>query len=340
MRPLALVTGATGMLGSYIVDELLAEGRRVRAFVRDRGRASFLAARGVELASGSLDDGASVVVAARGCDVLFHAAAEIGSGDAWERFRSGNVEGTANVVEAACAHGARLVHVSSTAVFGAARYRDTPTDERVPLPELPQHDAYGRSKQAAERIVLGAHAAGRLQATVVRPPVMYGRRDRQFVPRVGPVLRRGAFPLIDGGRTTLTLVHAGSVARGAVLAARTDRAAGRVYHLTNDFPVDTRTLVRCAEEGLGVRVRGVHVPRAAGRAGFAGLALALRMVGRGDLARHAGGTLDMLTRNNPFSSARARAELGWSPDVPPETALTEAFRWWREHGERNTGEAR
>jgi len=133
---------------------------------------------------------------------------------------------------------------------------------------------------------------------------MYSRRDRQFVPRVGPVLRRGTFPLIGGGRTTLTLVHAGSVARGAVLAARTDRAAGRVYHLTNDFPVDTRTLVRCAAEGLGVRVRGV------------------------------------LTRDNPFSSARARAELGWSPDVRPETALTEAFRWWHECGERDTGKGR
>lgn len=157
---------------------------------------------------------------------------------------------------------------------------------------------------------------------------------------MGPVLRRGAFPLIAGGRTTLTLVHAGSVAEGAVLAARNDRAAGRVYHLTNDFAVDTRTLVRCAEEGLGVRVRGVHVPRAVGRAGFAGLALALRMVGRGDLARHAGGTLDMLTRNNPFSSARARSELGWSPDGPPDTALTEAFRWWRECGERGTGKGR
>ena len=72
------------------------------------------------------------------------------------------------------------------------------TDESTPLPELPAADAYGRSKQEAERLVLAAHAAGRVWASVVRPPLMYGKRDRQFVPRLGPVLERGFFPLVAG----------------------------------------------------------------------------------------------------------------------------------------------
>jgi len=104
--------------------------------------------------------------------------------------------------------------VSSTAVFGRARYRDEPTDETAPLPVLPEDDSYGRSKQDAERMVLEAHRQGRIWATAVRPPVMYGVGDRQFVPRVGPVLERRFFPLIAGGRTNLSLVHAGSVAQG------------------------------------------------------------------------------------------------------------------------------
>ena len=326
----ALVTGATGMLGSYVVQELQEGGVTVRALVRDRTRARFLVSAGVELAYGSLGDAASVLAAADGCDIVIHAAAEIGSGGAWERFRRGNVQGTANVVDAVQATGARLVHVSSTAVVGAARYRAAPTDETVPLPELPDHDVYGRSKQEAERLVLEASEQGRIRAAVVRPPVMYGRRDRQFVPRVGPVLRRGVFPLIGGGRATLTLVHAGAVAQGAVLAATADVALGRVYHLANDFPVDSALLVRCAREGLGVSIAGPRIPQLGGRIGFAMLGLALRLGGRADLARHARGTLDMLTRDNPFSSQRARDELGWAPRVPPERGLTEAFRWWRE----------
>jgi 2-alkyl-3-oxoalkanoate reductase len=326
----ALVTGATGMLGSYVVQELLEDGARVRAFVRDPARARFLARAGVELARGSLGDASSVLAAADGCDVVIHTAAEIGSGGEWETFHRGNVQGTATVIDAVQETGARLVHVSSTAVIGSARYGAAPTDESVPLPELPEHDAYGRSKQEAERLVLRANDDGRIRAAVVRPPVMYGRRDRQFVPRVAPVLQRGVFPLIGGGRATLTLVHAGAVAQGAVLAAKADIAVGRVYHLANDFPVDSALLVRCAREGLGVPIAGPWIPHVGGRVGFAVLGLGLRLGGRGDLARHAKGTLDMLTRDNPFSSQRAREELGWAPRVSPERGLTEAFRWWRE----------
>jgi UDP-glucose 4-epimerase len=240
-----------------------------------------------------------------------------------------NVAGTANVVAAAGAAGARLVHVSSTSVFGRHRYHSAPTDESVPLPELPAADAYGRSKQEAERVVLDAHARGRVWAAVVRPPVMYGPRDRQFAPRIGPVLERGFFPLIGGGKTTLTLVHADAVADGAIRAATTDRAAGRVYHLTNDFDIKVVDLVRFAARGLGRRVRAPRVPLAVGRAAFRALALALVAAGRRDLAPHAAGMLQMLTRDNPFTSERARRELAWAPSIRPAEGLADAFRWWK-----------
>ena len=329
MSPRAMVTGATGLLGSHIVEELVRTGWRVRALVRDPEPARWVEALGAELAEGDLHDPASLVVAARGCDAVFHAAAAIGAGGDWETFRRGNVEGTTHVVAAAQATGARLVHVSSTSVFGGARYRDEPTDEAAPLPELPEHDVYGRSKQEAERVVLEAHAKGRISCAIVRPPVMYGVRDRQFAPRIGPVLERGVFPLIDGGRSTLTLVHAGSVAQGAVLAATTPHADGRIYHLTDDWPVDARTLASSAAEGLDVRIATPVVPLWAGRLGFGALKLALGAVGRGDLARHAGGTLNMLVRDNPFTSRRAREELGWDPSGSARRRLVEAFRWWK-----------
>lgn len=329
MTPRALVTGGTGMLGAHIIARLLKEGWSVNALVRSPERAGKVEAQGAAAVLGCLEDPQSLVRAARGCDVVFHAAAVIGSGGDWEAYRRGNVEGTSHVVEAAAAAGARLVHVSSTAVYGRARYRSEPTDEHVALPELPDHDVYGRSKQEAERLVLDAHARGHVWATAVRPPVMYGTGDRQFAPRVAAVLARGFFPRIGGGHTTLTLVHAGSVAQGAFLAATTDAAGGRAYLLANDHPVTASDLVRCAEAGLGRRIYAPAVPRPLGRAGFSALEVALRAVGRSDLARHAQGTLEMLTRDNPFTSERARSELGWAPDVQPDVALTEAFRWWK-----------
>jgi UDP-glucose 4-epimerase len=239
--------------------------------------------------------------------------------------------GTEHVVAAAEAAGSRVVHVSSTSVFGFRRYGVTATDESVPLPPLPARDAYGRSKQEAERVVLGAHASGRVWTAVVRPPVMYGKRDRQFLPRAGPILERGLFPLIDGGTARLPLVHAGAVAEGAVRAAMTDAAGGRVYHLTDDFPVTAAELVSYASLGLGRRIRTLRVPLPAARLGFRALGVALAIGGRRDLARHAGGLLEMLSRDNPFTSERARRELGWSPTLRPLQGLPEAFRWWSDH---------
>ncbi len=329
MSPRALVTGATGMLGSYLVERLAAGGWKVRALTRTKAAGSWLEENGAEVVEGRIEDADSMVRAAAGCDVVFHAAAVIGSGGDWEAFRQGNVEGTEHVVRAAEVAGARLVHVSSTAVYGGARYRAEPTDEWAPLPVLPEHDVYGRSKQEAERLVLQAHEDGRVWAAIVRPPVMYGRRDRQFAPRVGPVLARGFFPRIAGGRTPLTVVHASSVAEGAVLAGTTEAAAGRVYLLTNDHPVTVTDLVRCAEAGLERRIWAPDVPASAGRAGFCALGWVVRGLGRSDLARHARGTLDMLTRGNPFTSERARRELGWAPALLPEVGLTDAFRWWK-----------
>jgi nucleoside-diphosphate-sugar epimerase len=328
MTPRALVTGGTGMLGSYVISHLREQGWQVRALVRAASGRAWLEEQGVDLAVGSLGDADSLESAAQGCDVIFHAAAAIGSGGDWEAFRRDNVEGTANVVSAAEAAAPRLVHVSSTAVYGRARYRPEPTNEDVVLPRLPDHDVYGRSKQDAERLVLRAHEEGRIWAAAVRPPVMYGCRDRQFAPRIGPVLARGFFPRIAGGRTMLTLVHAGSVAEGMFLVATNDGAGGKAYLLANDHPVTTTDLVSCAEAGFERGIWAPEVPASVGRAGFSALKMALKAVGRGDLARHARGTLEMLTRDNPFTSDRARAELGWAPAARPEVTLTEALRWW------------
>jgi nucleoside-diphosphate-sugar epimerase len=223
------------------------------------------------------------------------------------------------------------VHVSSTAVYDdEARKRHAPVGEEVPVSALPDFDAYGLSKQESERAVLRAHADRVVWATVVRPPVMYGKRDRQFVPRIAPVLQRGLFPLIAGGRTTFLIVHAGAVADGAVRAATADVAGGRVYHLTNDFDVTVAEFARLAGEWLGRRIYTPSVPMWFARGFFGALGSGLTLVGRADLAVHAPGSIALLARSNPFTSERARRELGWSPSVRPAVGIPEAFRWWRE----------
>jgi nucleoside-diphosphate-sugar epimerase len=323
----ALVTGATGLVGSHVVERLQRDGWQVRALVRDASRAEWLRRGGVELAIGDTLDASTLPPATAGCDVVFHTAAAVTPDGGWEAFRLPNIEGTRHVLEATAATGARLVHVSSVAVYGArARYAATGerTSEETPLAPLGEHSWYARSKRESEQLVLEAHARGRLWATAVRPDVIYGERDRQFVPRVARLLRFGVAPVVGGGGSTLAVVHAANVADGMVRAALHDEAGGRAYNLANDFDVTVADFFLLAGEGLGERLRFVSIPVSAARVVVRVAALVTPTRLRSSLRQ----SVDFLTRDNPFTSERSRRELGWDPPVPPERGVVDAFRWF------------
>jgi nucleoside-diphosphate-sugar epimerase len=328
----ALVTGATGLVGYHIVERLLAEGWETRALVRVPAAAADLELRGAQLRQGDVLERVGIARAAQGCDAIFHAAAEVSPRGGWEAFRRTNIQGTGNVVAAAHDARTRLVHISSVAVYGQReRYRrDGPTHEDIPLTPLPEHAHYARSKREAEQTVLAAHARGEIWATAIRPCVIYGPRDRQFVPRVARLLRLGLAPVPGGGGNTLAIVHAASVADAAVRAATRDIAGGRAYNATNDGEITVLDFFRLAAEGLGRPIKPVAVPTWLLELAFT-ISLGIRkLLGAGTAAVSAAAAVDLLTRDNPFTSRRAREELGWNPPIPPQVGVPASFRWWRE----------
>ena len=274
--PTALVTGATGLLGMHLVPRLQRDGWQVRALVRDPSRAGLLTRADVTLATGDVLGESSFARAARGCDVVFHAAAVITPFGGWEAFRRPNVEGTRNAIAAASSASARLVHVSSVAVYGGHRFASDGrrTDESVSLGRIPADSYYARSKRESEELVFEAQRAGQLWATAVRPSVVYGTHDRQFVPRLARLIRRGFAPVIAGGHNTLAIVHAANVADGLVRAASSDHANGKAYNLSNDYDVTVREFFERAAEGLEQRVRIISVPMIVARAAFAACTIA------------------------------------------------------------------
>jgi nucleoside-diphosphate-sugar epimerase len=332
--PTALVTGATGLVGMHLVQRLQRDGWQVRALVRDAARAGSLSRADVTLATGDVLEPTGFALAARKCDVVFHTAAVITPRGGWEEFRRPNVEGTRNAIAAAASAKAKLVHVSSVAVYGASgRFSvdGRPTDETSPPGVIPESSFYARSKRESEDLVFDAQRRGDLWATAVRPCVVYGPYDRQFVPRLARVLRRGFAPVISGGHTTVPLVHAANVADGLVRAATHDGANGNVYNLANDFPLTVEQFYRCAAEGMGTSVRIISVPMLAARVGV-GLFRQIAPLVVGDRFNAVmSASLDFIARDNPFSSARARRELGWDPPMPAEQGVVEAFRWWAAH---------
>jgi nucleoside-diphosphate-sugar epimerase len=223
------------------------------------------------------------------------------------------------------------MHLSSAGVYAHRYLQREKIHEDMAREQLSERAYYARSKRESEDMVFDAHVRGRIWATAVRPCIIYGARDRQFIPRIAAALRFGVAPIIGSGGTTLPIVAADNVAQGALLAAAHADAGGRAYNLCNDFDVTVRDFLTFADEGLGRRIRIIPIPLHLATLGFeAWLRLSRRLHGSksGVVSR---GSLDMATRDNPFTSARARAELGWSPRARPEEALVGAFRWWRDN---------
>jgi nucleoside-diphosphate-sugar epimerase len=331
--PTALVTGATGLVGMHLIPRLQRDGWQVRALVRDPARAGVLSRADVTLATGDVLDPTSFERAARGCDVLFHAAAVITPLGGWEAFRRPNVEGTRNAIAAAASASARLVHVSSVAVYGAHRFAGDGwrTDETTAPGRIPEEAYYARSKRESEDLVFEAQRAGKLWATALRPSVLYGSFDRQFVPRLARLLRHGFAPVIAGGRNTLAIVHAANVADGLVRAAAFEGANGKAYNVANDYDVTVRAFFERAAEGLDQPLRIISIPMPVARVGFAVVKAVAPLVLGNRFKAMTSSSLDFLARDNPFSSELARRELGWDPPMRPEIGIPEAFRWWSAH---------
>ena len=327
---LALISGATGLVGSHLVEALQRENWTVRALVRDRSTAGWLSSRGVQLRDGDTQDAAAFARAAAGTQVVFHCAAAITPRGGWEAYRAPNIDGTCNAIEASAVAGARLLHLSSVAVYGpAGRYaleHGTGLQELQPLQPIPAEAWYARSKRESEALVMAAHQAGRVWATAVRPCVIYGPRDRQFVPRVAALLRLPLAPRIGNGRAVLSIVHARSVAEVAVLAVTSEVGAGRAYNVTNDQPVTVSEFYEAALHGMVRRARWLPVPGALAQGALATAGAVLRLLRVPGSALLNSTSLDFVLQDNPFSSERARQDLGWSSSVDPRDAVAEAFR--------------
>jgi nucleoside-diphosphate-sugar epimerase len=329
----ALVTGATGQVGSHIVEQLVRDGWNVRGLSRSDESSAVIRAAGAEPVRGDVVDRASLLAASKGVDVIFHTAAAITQTGGWEAYRKLNIDGTAAVIDAAEASSARLLHLSSVAVYGSgARYGAEKTHEDVPLGPLSERSYYAKSKRESEQFVLAAHASGRIWATAVRPDVIYGPRDRQFVPRIARAISLGVMPLLGGGRSTLAVVHAANVAEGAILAASSDKAGGRAYNLANDYDVTVRDFFTLAAGGLGKRVAFIPVPLWTAKLGLRAFKLVDRIALGGKFAVASEGSLSFMSRDNPFTSERAKTELGWNPTTRPEVGVPASFRWWKEKG--------
>lgn len=321
-----LVTGGTGLVGSHVIEQLGRAGHRVVAMVRDAGGRELVESLGAEATAGRVEE-ESAWSAVRGVEAVVHAAAIITARRRWEDFAAVNVDGARWAALAAARCGARLVHISSVAVYGRpTRIPQQQIDEATPWIPLPSQDFYARSKRAAEEAVETVRRDSGLSAASLRPCVVYGERDRTFLPRLIRALRFGVAPLVGDGDNPLALVYAGSVAQ-AVLAALEHPEAVGAFNTTNDGTITQREFFRMLAAAAGRRIRFIRLPLSVAT----GLALSVQRVRQlsrpGRYPGLGGAGARFLATPNPYTSERARHELRWHPSLNPSEALLRSVRW-------------
>jgi len=313
----ALVTGATGLLGTSLVDRLRADGVKVRALVHRNPSA--LGAD--ELCEGDLGRPETLDAAVNGVDWVFHAGARVATTGAWQEFEEVNVRGMDELIARAVSAGvSRIVHVSSLSVY------DVPHEGAIISEDGPFEAAggergfYARSKLAADQIARDWIARG-APVVIIRPGLLYGPGRRPPLAR-RVIGIRSLRLILASPDYLLPLSYTENVCEALMLAARTDAALGRAYTVVDEH-------VRQAEYTRLFR----RVSRQNWRPVYMPVGLILRLVGSAERVARIGRVhlpvtrhqVERTVRSAIFSTRRIRRELGWSPRVPLEEALRRSF---------------
>jgi UDP-glucose 4-epimerase len=271
---LAVVTGGTGAVGRAVVERLVREGMRVRVCAR---RAAAALPAGVEMTIADVTRRADMDRALGGADVVFHLAAKLHinapAASLEAEYRSVNVVGTQNVIEAARRAGtSRVVVFSTISVYGPSSGGEVFTEASPARPG----SLYARTKHEAELVALEAGAL----ASVLRLAAVYGPTIKGNYATLARAVRSGWFLPVGRGANRRTLVFDADVAGAALLAARDPRAAGRIYNVTDGAIHTFADVLAAIREAAGRRGSRLHLPvapvRVAGRALDGALALAGR----------------------------------------------------------------
>jgi dihydroflavonol-4-reductase len=315
-----LVTGATGFVGGHLVEALVARGDQVRCLVRPRSDRQRLPPS-IELVPGSIDDESALGRAVTGVNVVYHLAAVTSAADPTDYDRV-NRAGVERVLAALMAHAprGRLVFCSSLAAAGPTREGRPLTETDPPAPIGP----YGVSKANAERAI----AASAVESVIVRPPAVYGPRDRDVLAAFklaahGIAIRTGP------ARQRLAFIHVEDLVRGLIQAGRAPGARG-VYYV-NGANHEWEEIMAAIGRAVGRNPHVVAVPpsvvAAAGRVsrGWA------RVTGRKPLLTPERAR-DLVQPDWTCDDGRARRELGYAPRVALVEGMQATADWYRAEG--------
>lgn len=318
-----LVTGATGFVGSHLLDALRAEDRPVRVLVRPTSDARQCRALGAEVIVADPMDPAAIGGAMQNVSVVFHlaAATRARSETEYERANIGLTRALMTAAQAAEAP-PRVVYLGSLAAVGPTHDGEPVHEDEIPHPIT----AYGRTKLAGERIALGTEGVA---AIALRPPTVYGPRDRDLL-TFFRMAARGLMPVPAGADRPVQLVHVRDLVAALRAAAETS-LKDRVYHIAEPAVRPWSAVVAMIARAVGRTPVRVPLPRPALWLAAGASEAAAQLTGRATIFNR-DKVRELLAPAWLCTTDRAERELGFRAGIPLEQGIPETAEWYRSEG--------
>lgn len=319
-----LVTGATGFVGTHLVQTLSRRVGALRALVRPNSDAGVVDSLGVQKVVGSLDDPVALRQAVEDTDVVFHLAAATRARTPAD-FEHANVHGTEALL-AACLEArrgpGRFVYLSSLAAAGPSYDGPVrPTDTPRPL------TTYGATKRSGEVACLAA--GGGMEVVVLRAPAVYGPGDRDLL-TFFRMAARGIILVPDTNGARLQLIHVHDLVEALLLAGTVPGADG-IYHVADRQAYPWSDVARLVARSVGRQARLVPLPRAAVKLAATLTQRAAALAGRSAIFGPEK-ALELLAPGWECDVARAERDLGFQTRIALPQGLAETAAWYRGHG--------
>ncbi len=319
----ALVTGASGFIGSHLAENLRRAEWSVRCLLRETSSRQRLPREGVEVVIGELADRDSLKNALKEVTTVFHLAGRIRARSRREFF-STNLEGTKNLLEAARETGGikRFIYVSSLSAAGPSLDGHPRREEEEAQPV----SYYGESKLAAEREVRSSQED--FPVTILRPAAVYGPGDRETLQLIKMAGRGWKFQP-GGPGSSFSSIHVKDIVEGIILAAGRPGEKSATYFLADGNAYDWEETFDLLKAFLGEKACSLKIPWTAGRTG---IRLVAELFPRSPAAFYLDKIREMNHKYWVCDISRAREELGFTPRYDLSRGLKETVEWYRTAG--------
>ena len=325
----ALVTGASGFIGSYLVKELLMQGHDVTALYQAGSAPQHMFAQGVTVALGDVTQPESLQKHCEGKDCIFHCAGIVSGYGAWNRFFKVGVQGTRNMIDAASeARVDRFLHLSSISVYGTRPCGKLYT-EATPFEENPERwNHYVRQKVLSEKELWKAHNQGQIQVIVIRPSLVLGPGDRNVVRRTLSLLKSPAAAIIGNGTNRVPCVVIDEIVKTIINAALNENAIGKAYNLSGRDPITQLEYMNLHAAAVGLKPLRHRIPMSVAHFSCSMLERMYRISGHENEPFCTRLALAFAANDFNIDCSLAMRDLGWQGRASYEEAITRSVKWY------------